>query len=258
MNATPDASPWSIDGSRARLAAPQLRAALNLLRPATGLSGIEVELGGQRAPLSPAAILGVAGQEAAAEYDQRPVDCYVRGTDLIVTYAPSRPGGLRSQIDWRALAPRGADYAGVEAILSVQTRWLHSNPATGTISTLAAEDVLWCTSRRTRRYQSLADRHGAAAMEIAADGGEGLLLVRLAAGAWSYAEMIHPTDFCGALVEGPADQTTIRFRIFPEEIEKGVIRRGRLRGFFLRREHDQARAAELFEEFCDAPPPLTA
>ena len=49
----------------------------------------------------------------------------------------------------------------------------------------------------------------------------------------------------------------ITSKLFPERLEKGVIRRGRICAWFLPREADLAIAAELFRRFVSQPPPLT-
>jgi hypothetical protein len=72
--------------------------------------------------------------------------------------------------------------------------------------------------------------------------------------------MIHPADFHGdCLVKSSgADATlTLRHRLFPEPLEKGVILRGQIRAAWLPRDHDQSAAAALYRALLDLPPPLT-
>jgi hypothetical protein len=72
----------------------------------------------------------------------------------------------------------------------------------------------------------------------------------------SYAEMVHPTDFVSAEANG-RPPTCVRSTLFPEGLEKGVIRRARICGWFLPTENDLETAVELAKQFVDEPLPLT-
>jgi hypothetical protein len=49
----------------------------------------------------------------------------------------------------------------------------------------------------------------------------------------------------------------LRHRLFLDELEKGVILRGRVRGLLLERERDRSATAEAYTQFAGSPPPLT-
>ena len=90
---------------------------------------------------------------------------------------------------------------------------------------------------------------------------QGAFLLRLPASGLSYLEMVHPSDLSQARVNvvEPADpHLHTSFRLFAEHLEKGVIRRGRLRGLFLPRPNDTVDALDAHREFHLSPPPLTA
>jgi hypothetical protein len=79
---------------------------------------------------------------------------------------------------------------------------------------------------------------------------------------FSYVEMIFPSDFCCASVrwgdtQGQTAKAVLHSELFPESLEKGVIRRARLRGLFVPRADDLVTASQLFAEFAASPPPLT-
>ena len=71
--------------------------------------------------------------------------------------------------------------------------------------------------------------------------------------------MVHPSDQAETRFEGKANNETALQRIFGGSfLEKGVIRRMRMRGVVLPREGDLDMAAKLFAAFCEEEPPLTA
>jgi hypothetical protein len=78
---------------------------------------------------------------------------------------------------------------------------------------------------------------------------------------FSYAELVHPTDFHSAVVNegcGPFEESgPLRAQLFPERLEKGVIRRARICGWFMPAENDLETAVTLAKRFVDEPLPLT-
>ncbi len=76
----------------------------------------------------------------------------------------------------------------------------------------------------------------------------------------SYAEMVHPVDFDAAEIDlrgAERGDFCVRSFLFPERLEKGVIRRGRICGWFMPAENDLQSAVELARQFVDEPLPLT-
>ena len=65
---------------------------------------------------------------------------------------------------------------------------------------------------------------------------EHLFVFRRADLGLSYAEMVHPSDFVSAYTAPRMSPSTRSF--FPERLEKGVIRRGRICGWLLPSEND--------------------
>jgi hypothetical protein len=71
--------------------------------------------------------------------------------------------------------------------------------------------------------------------------------------------MVHPSDFVTAQVQwNESGSPMVSATLFPESLEKGVIRRARLSGWFLPAENDLQAAVELAKRFVNEPLPLTA
>jgi hypothetical protein len=181
----------------------------------------------------------------------------------VASYAKSPHGAVKPHIYWRAMQDAARTAAGVQLILSMQTDELDSQPESLVKSRLPASEVFVLDS--VSEY--VPERLDPAALpaEYTALAGDAacLFLFRLAEAGISYAEMVHPGDFVSARLEGNpaadgAGQLTLVWTLFPESLEKGVIRRSRIAGWLLPSENDLAHAAELFRQFVEAPLPLTA
>ena len=130
--------------------------------------------------------------------------------------------------------PGNGDVLGaLSLIVSVETSLLDSRPLVEVCTELPAEEVLPL------------DQRG--------------VLYRLPGAEISYAELSAPGEFQNLRLERQ-EQTfrTSRWKFFAHFLEKGVIRRARLRGVFLPREDDVARADACYEELLIAELPLTA
>ena len=248
---------WVQTDSVALLESPGLRGRLDLRHPHRGLTDVQVSYGSDsfRGVSVPHLLqVQLAGQSGLAS----PVlDQYIRHTDLVVTYAAAVEGDVQSQVYWREVKPAVADAWGMETIVSVQTERLDSDPASGTSSDVSAEEIwlLGSQGMLERCDLGLSSPKG-----YSVQASRGLFLFRLPGGELSYLEMVHPSDLAEARVVMVDDTTQITrsfFRLFSERLEKGVIRRGRVRGLFLPRKSDIESASLLYEEFVDSDPPLT-
>ena len=77
-------------------------------------------------------------------------DAYVRGPDMIVTYAETTQSPVRPQVCWRILDQSSASPGiVVEAIVSMQTRWPDSDPRIQITSVIPGRE--WFLSDRHRR-----------------------------------------------------------------------------------------------------------
>ncbi len=243
-------SPWRLEGSQAHLAWNGLEAHLDLAHPE---SGIQTDrLGG--APIPSHALLGVSFSRSTENASD--CDVYCRQLDLIATYAelPERP--LRVQAYWRAIAaPVDADVetCAVELQVSVQTPLLDFPPQVATQSVLrtAAElKMLPCAAATWSDPTSAASPLSPGGMALA---------IELSAGdrPWQYVEMIHAEDAQSASAEQCDGVWRIQQELFEPGLEKGVIRRVRVRGLFYAGTLDQALVERAYRTFHGASLPLT-
>jgi hypothetical protein len=245
---------WQLNGARARLSLARLQAEVPVDCPADGIE--QLRFTGE--PLTDVRILRwQAGCDAAS--DLQFADSYLRGSDLVATYAAIPPGQVQPQIYWRAVQDDSLFAAGVELIVSVQTSLLDSQPQSSATSEIGAGEVWQLLDPAEGSFNYLAIDSPGLIYGDPPPLAPSLLVIRPVDSQYSYAEMIHPTDFCSvALAPDPANPARMRItsRLFPERLEKGVIRRGRMSAWFLPRSGDLQSAAELYRRFVSQPPPL--
>jgi len=251
---------WSLDIPRARLQSASFSASLALTLPTDGL--IDAVVTGRH--LRGGKWLGIAWPDPGDKEVDAPSDVYARGTDLVATFSetPQRP----VQVDalWRVA--EGADTSdfitAIELLVSVGTSRLDSRPELFVQSVVPAGEVLRLVDLEGARFEPTGP-----AVDRGGDPGIApweCYLFRLsdgdgAEGPISYAQMVHPADSSGdppSRLPGESSRTFLRHRLFAEPLEKGVIRRARLRGVFLPRQNDQQRTAAYFQDFVSAEPPL--
>jgi len=240
-------SPWRLDGNTARLDAPMLQGKLSLDRPQEGLR--EIVLGGTARRHD--TLLSLVNSPA----DLHIAEGYVRGGDLVATYAESRRDKVRPQIYWRSqMAGEAEPSGGVEMVISMQTSLLDSDPALATESVLPVGEVLWLDDAETGRFRLIT------AGEFPTTGA-GLILVRPAGEAVSYCGAVFPGDYLGGEWQlkagGGVSRMGLRFRLFGERLEKGVIRRVRVWCGYVPRQDDERLALAIRRDWLAQPLPLT-
>ncbi len=249
---------WRLDGSLVGILTGRFAVRVDLHRPGGGIDGIQLE--GTEIPAM--RLLGVSnvGQARADEF--RLCDSYVRGNDLIATYSVAPDDTVLLQIT-RHILPRDADVPtfGIETVVSMQTNLLDSRPEVNLISILPSVTTIGVGKADSWQHIE-AGGPAAEAATITPDDGKsiGLFLFRLPAGRWSYAEMVYPSDFLASdlsLEQIGGGCVHISHRLLDERLEKGVIRRARLRGVFVSSDNDEATARRGFRQFSNSPPPLT-
>ena len=232
---------WQFDAALAKLSSPCLCGKVTLDEPAAGIG----RLAWKGKPLT-GSVLGVS-----AGTDSKPQDVFVRGADLVATYVVQQPHNFSWQIYWRVQL-RDRDVVLIDAILSLQTALLENFPVVSTNSQLTADNS-WLVEPNG---ESQRISHENLIEEPTEDCH--CVVLRSSGGSWSYAEMTHPLDqgkWC--LIRSETGQTSVQRQLGGCFLEKGVIRRLRLRGAFLPRENDLSQAAELFADLAAETPPLT-
>jgi hypothetical protein len=241
---------WELVDDVATFSLPSLTGRINVLEPWRGLQSPAWK--GTALPAS-VSVLQVDARELIAA-NRLPLEVYVRQSDLIATYAPSEGRNVQSQIYWRA--SQSATVASVELIISAQTHLLDSRPSLLALTSLPGGQVIQLAAGADQFAElSLDDRSRA---DYLPEQVTPLFLFRPHAATYSYAEMVQPADFAGASLELRGGEL-LRFshHLFAERLEKGVIRRVRLRGIFLPRQGDLEQALVSYREFIGSPLPLT-
>lgn len=231
---------WTLDDTIARLAMPQVAGEVDVLFPWHGFAPAA-------ARQANVALLKAFTRATDHVTPEAIVESYVRGPDLVATYAQTPERNVRPQIYWRYVESN--DAPGLEVILSTQTSLLDSTPLTSMESTLPPGEVL--ASRGDGQWQTISEDDPAQWRDD--EQAPRLLLFRPRDFGFSYAEMVHPSDFAGVQCLRQGELPTVRWQLFPERLEKGVIRRGRVRGVYLARERDTELAQAAFDEFQNSP-----
>jgi len=243
-------SPWKLDRLAASLHAGELSGLLDLGRLDRGIQSLRlgaVTCSGLR-PFQ----LRLASADPTAP---PPRDHYVRGRDLIASYQSAVDQTLPT-ICWRA-----ADTAEptLDLAISMQTEAIQCSA--GCVSTTLVEaDQVWRLADVGHGQFEQILPTGDQQLRLEPARGAGLLLFRLPGVSISYAEMIAPADFCGSRLLFVDDGRNVELttELFPEPLEKGVIRRVQLRGLILPQQSDQRLALSAYRQFVQADPVLTA
>ena len=74
--------------------------------------------------------------------------------------------------------------------------------------------------------------------------------------AWSYVEMVRPEDTSRRIHEGRLPFSATRYGLFGYDLERGVVLRARLRGFWFPKAEAFTLAESAYRAFLDEPPPL--
>ncbi len=248
---------WSLNGSIAELSGGLLHARVDLRYPQRGLVGVRLSNDSPQAhslPIHHMLQVHLAGYQRG---NCTILDSFVRGPDLIVSYAASAIDDVQSQVYWRALSIHEHEAEGAELIVSVQTESLDSRPASSVASELLAQEV-WTLAENGEFERR--DQGAMAPPGNAFSSPHGVTLFRLRGLPFSYTEMIHPSDLGQSTIsagDGASGSFESRYPLFCEPLEKGVIRRSRVRGLFLPRHDDTLAALALYRQFAESEPPLT-
>jgi hypothetical protein len=246
---------WRLDGKHAFLQCGELAAEIDLASPSEGLRGIKF----RDIPLSPFRLFQLMPGTVASSVTESPTDIYIRGGDLVASYAPIAEYPISRQVYWRALDDADRGQSGVELWISPQTSVLVSDPL------LACTTVLPVCELHQLAVADSGDfvQHVVNDMPtiaLGSESGTGAFLFRPADADWTYCQMVHPADFAEVTIS-TAGESLIRLTallFLGEPLEKGVIRRARVRGLFMPRQHDSTCAVDAYQRFASSELPLTA
>jgi hypothetical protein len=170
---------------------------------------------------------------------------------LVVRYCPTAAERFSPQVHWRFQAAEQA--VGVEVIISMQTDLLDSRPMVESASSFSVGQLLGAADQGAsfRKATEPGRTEWSTAMPV--------LLFRPSDASSSYIEMAYPPDVVGFWMQSgeDADRHESGFRLLHEHLEKGVIRRLRVAGWFVPRDDDCQRASQLFNRLVHSAPPLT-
>jgi hypothetical protein len=214
---------WRLDGSRAFLDCDAIHASVDVAQARGGLA----ELRFRGAPIE-GWLLGVDVEAPAP-----PTDAYVRGGDLVVAYQESADRPFSVQIYWsiRQKSPLAGALV-LDGAVSIQTRQWEAYPRVTVSSHIAGAERIALDATAT--------------------------VMRPAGVEWSYVEVVPAEDFVQV---SPSDEgpTAISGWIYDGHfMERGVIRRLRVRGAFVPRVDDLEAAVRLRAHWLAEQPPLTA
>jgi len=223
--------PWQLEGIQARLSAGCLTAVLDVTRPFCGLINLHIDgdpVVGRllSVGVEPAAVTG-----AASEAPWQAADAYVRGCDLVATYREPLGHPFNVQVYWRVVDDQRQQPPELETIVSIQTPRWEAYPCVTVESMLANGELVWADDTPMFRF----------------------------AANWSYAEIAPPGDFALTVVEPTVERVRgFQWRFGPQFMEKGVIRRLRIRSAIVPRQGDEVAARSLRAGLLAEQPPLTA
>jgi hypothetical protein len=189
-------------------------------------------------------------------------ESYIRGSDLVTTYAKTPPYHVAPQAYWRASWIPEWTAVKLELVLSVQTDLLDSQPQCTIESGGQATQLSQADAFSPQAFEEWSTIDDAPIPDtLAGHALPRLFVFRNERAGFSYAELVHPSDFVAASIDADrragGDVFAVRSTLFPERLEKGVIRRARVAGWFLPLENDLTAAAALAQAFVGEPLPLT-
>jgi hypothetical protein len=238
---------WTVSESTAELQNEDLHLRVDAARPYLGIGNVVASgwgVPGLRA-------LAISQEPSIAPGTELLSEIYTRGDDFIVHYAESPTRDTQARIRWRDIS-RELGFPGIQVGIEMQTRWLESHPGVEVRSSLSGSEGFLFRTREDWRPVTC----GPQAENLTA--ASGVFLFRPAGIPLSYLEMVYPSDFQRAWSAFPGSEAGVVYRLFPEFLEKGVIRVGRIAGVWIPRRNDQAVADETYARFRVAPASLSA
>jgi hypothetical protein len=246
---------WQIHQSTARWESDRLRLSVDLACPALGFH----DIAWQATEFPHTRVLQVSVPSRGHHDSERVEDVYARGTDAIVTYAETSHSPVHPQVYWRVLdTPHRSPAIILEAIVSVQTRLLDSDPRIQLASTVASDPWLHRAAEDSaQRFRTISPQsRSPVSIDVAPPGIA--LLARIRESAYSYGHIVHAADLIDARLtwDQAGQMSTLSTVFFGQRLEKGVLRRVRARAMLIPRAQDETLLAAHLHESVHAAPPL--
>ena len=213
-------------------------------------------------------ILGVATPDESEKIDGL-TDAYARSGDLVALYTASKSRPFRIEIYWRAATKAwGAVNAlQFDLMVSVHTDRLGILAQINSQSRIPADGVWLSGDADWRQPEPV--RLAVARQSVQLRPGSYLPCVVAGLGiggmddgpqgrdGYSYIEAVPPSDFLGSELSMERSRYRLRHRLLDEVMEKGVIRRVRVRGWLVAAPRSFAQASAGFAELLRDKLPLT-
>nr|ALS90124.1 MetaGeneMark_Unknown Function [uncultured bacterium] len=254
---------WTLNGTFAELRMGQLTGRVDVAQPERGFH--EIELAERRFACQLLHVrretetgeIAEAGSCDKSSWPLKVGDAYVRGSDLVASYSPADNWPYSPQIYWRAGTLNSIDdvVGSLSLLISVQTHLLDTWPRISVSSHVACREALLVKRNEAGAFSAEPlDRDCTMEPTDSAC----CLLFRPEGEPLSYAEIMAPNDFCEVSIRPKKDgQCSVRWDLFADFLEKGVIRRSRVQCAFVQRKNDVELAAACCEAFESRPLPLT-
>ncbi len=246
---------WALDRAIGALRAGPIFGRVDASHPELGLH--DVRLSGRS--LS-GHLLGVRRhQENEAEpgWPLTVADAYVRSGDLVASYLPSNDWPYSPQLYWSANALDSVDglLGSLSILVSVQTHLLDTWPQITIDSRFTCNELLLVEPGKGIAFDA---RSLTRDCTIRPSNTACCIVWRLADAPISYAELMPASDFRELHVRFNGEGNChLRWLLFAEFLEKGVIRRARLQSAFLTRDDDLELAAACCRAMEQRELPLT-
>jgi hypothetical protein len=261
---------WSLDGTRARVTDSPWSLEIDAARPPQGLilarrpSLAEREGGSPGATTASTRLLGL--EPCAGEAIAPLSECYLRQNDLVADYPQDESSSYSLQLQWRLVAC-DAHHSVLQLTVAVQTSRLDCHPMIDLVcdSLAGAAAAVEIAPQRSPALpakaigpppvvrfpltgggtsaECMAERNSAASQPRRDFGGSAAL-------------MVAPADVPMTGQRSEADQ--LRYRLFEEFLEKGVIRKARVWLVVWDGEPSDTAIARIYAALASAPLPLTS
>ena len=220
---------WRLVGNLAQMTAGEFSAVVDVTRPGLGLH--QFCLASERREWNLMRIgAGTADKpEVSFGASWQPSDVYVRGCDLVAAYREPAELPFNVQVYWRVIEGQASERLALESIISVHTRTWEAYPIVCVDSSLPNGKFSPPSADVVRVWRD--DN-------------------------WDYAELSFPGDFELVANNKVCSTNAGHWQYGPAFMERGVIRRLRLRGVVMGGDLPIA-IDQLRSEFAATAPPLT-